>query len=251
MPNALAPRTVSRRRRQHPGPVAAGMSGRPGRDGPRRPKAKNVLVILEQGGLSHIDTWDPKPEVVAEHRSPYQADRHERARHPVHRTAAATRRRSPTSSPSSVRCITQRGRRRRASERHAVRPLRRRIPPSPIEMPDIGSRRRRSCIGTRLPSSAAVHHGAGQPRAGERDADRLSAGVLRRSSRPAAATSPTRLEGRRLARPRRRTPTRDSPSAAALLGSLDRRFSGGGNASARRHGSLLRTGVRHARPAPT
>src|SRR5947199_4198336 len=40
-------------------------SGRPAR-------AKNVLVILEQGGLSHIDTWDPKPNVVAEHRSPYR-----------------------------------------------------------------------------------------------------------------------------------------------------------------------------------
>ena len=36
------------------------------------PAAKNVLVILEQGGLSHIDTWDPKPEAVAEHRSPFQ-----------------------------------------------------------------------------------------------------------------------------------------------------------------------------------
>jgi len=37
-----------------------------------RAKAKNVIVILEQGGLSHIDTWDPKPEVVAEHRSAYK-----------------------------------------------------------------------------------------------------------------------------------------------------------------------------------
>src|SRR5882672_3481759 len=27
----------------------------------RAGQAKNVLVILEQGGLSHIDTWDPKP----------------------------------------------------------------------------------------------------------------------------------------------------------------------------------------------
>ena len=25
--------------------------------------AKRVIVILEQGGLSHIDTWDPKPDV--------------------------------------------------------------------------------------------------------------------------------------------------------------------------------------------
>src|SRR5262249_44212816 len=40
---------------------------------PGRPaRAKNVLVILEQGGLSHIDTWDPKPSVVGEHRSPYR-----------------------------------------------------------------------------------------------------------------------------------------------------------------------------------
>ena len=38
----------------------------------RSGKAKSVLVILEQGGLSHIDTWDPKPDVVADHRSPFK-----------------------------------------------------------------------------------------------------------------------------------------------------------------------------------
>ncbi len=38
----------------------------------RSARARNVLVILEQGGLSHIDTWDPKSEAVAEHRSPYK-----------------------------------------------------------------------------------------------------------------------------------------------------------------------------------
>lgn len=37
-----------------------------------RPAAKRVLVILEQGGLSHIDTWDPKPSVPVEHRSPFK-----------------------------------------------------------------------------------------------------------------------------------------------------------------------------------
>ena len=37
-----------------------------------RPAAKNVLVILEQGGMSHMDTWDPKPDTVAEHRSPFK-----------------------------------------------------------------------------------------------------------------------------------------------------------------------------------
>lgn len=35
-------------------------------------KAKQVLVIMEQGGVSHTDSWDPKPDVVTEHRSPYK-----------------------------------------------------------------------------------------------------------------------------------------------------------------------------------
>jgi hypothetical protein len=37
-----------------------------------RPPAKNVLVILEQGGLSHMDTWDPKPNAKVDHRSPHR-----------------------------------------------------------------------------------------------------------------------------------------------------------------------------------
>ena len=37
-----------------------------------RPQAKNVLVILEQGGLSHIDTFDPKPDMAADDRSPFK-----------------------------------------------------------------------------------------------------------------------------------------------------------------------------------
>lgn len=37
-----------------------------------RPQARNVLVLLEQGGLSHVDTWDPKPEQVSEHRTPFK-----------------------------------------------------------------------------------------------------------------------------------------------------------------------------------
>ena len=44
---------------------AASTSGRPA-------QAKNVLVILEQGGMSHMDTWDPKPDAVSEHRSPFK-----------------------------------------------------------------------------------------------------------------------------------------------------------------------------------
>ncbi len=35
-------------------------------------KAKSVLVIFEQGGLSQMDTWDPKPDAIVEHRSPFR-----------------------------------------------------------------------------------------------------------------------------------------------------------------------------------
>lgn len=40
--------------------------------GRQKPQARNVLVILEQGGLSHIDTWDPKPDLAVDNRSPYK-----------------------------------------------------------------------------------------------------------------------------------------------------------------------------------
>jgi hypothetical protein len=36
-----------------------------------RGRARSVLIVLEQGGMSHIDTWDPKPEAVVDHRSPF------------------------------------------------------------------------------------------------------------------------------------------------------------------------------------
>ena len=75
-----ASRPISRRRALQLG--AAGVLGMslpeclamaaPASNSARPAAAKNVLVILEQGGLSHIDTWDPKPEAIAEHRSPYR-----------------------------------------------------------------------------------------------------------------------------------------------------------------------------------
>lgn len=46
-------------------PEAAQAAGSAGR-------AKRVLVIFEQGGVSHMDTWDPKPEAPAEQRSPFK-----------------------------------------------------------------------------------------------------------------------------------------------------------------------------------
>ncbi|MGE3778483.1 MAG: DUF1501 domain-containing protein [Pirellulaceae bacterium] len=33
--------------------------------------ARNVLVIYEEGGISQMDTWDPKPEALVDHRSPF------------------------------------------------------------------------------------------------------------------------------------------------------------------------------------
>jgi hypothetical protein len=35
-------------------------------------RAKRVLVLYEQGGLSHVDTWDPKPDTFVDHRSPHR-----------------------------------------------------------------------------------------------------------------------------------------------------------------------------------
>jgi hypothetical protein len=37
-----------------------------------RGQAKQVLVIFEQGGISHTDTWDPKPTKNSVHRSPFE-----------------------------------------------------------------------------------------------------------------------------------------------------------------------------------
>lgn len=37
----------------------------------RHGRAKQVLIVMEQGGVSHIDTWDPKPDAPPEQRSPY------------------------------------------------------------------------------------------------------------------------------------------------------------------------------------
>jgi hypothetical protein len=38
----------------------------------KKAAAKSVLVIYEQGGLSHMDTWDPKPEAISDHRTPFK-----------------------------------------------------------------------------------------------------------------------------------------------------------------------------------
>ncbi len=37
----------------------------------RGAQARNVLVLYEEGGVSQMDTWDPKPEAPVDHRSPF------------------------------------------------------------------------------------------------------------------------------------------------------------------------------------
>ncbi len=34
-------------------------------------RAKNVLLLIEHGGMSHVDTWDPRPEAPVDHRTPF------------------------------------------------------------------------------------------------------------------------------------------------------------------------------------
>lgn len=40
-------------------------------DATRRCEARNVLVIYEEGGISQMDSWDPKPDAPVDHRSPF------------------------------------------------------------------------------------------------------------------------------------------------------------------------------------
>jgi len=37
-------------------------------------KAKNVIFLFMTGGVSHVDTWDPKPELIAGHGKEIKAD---------------------------------------------------------------------------------------------------------------------------------------------------------------------------------
>jgi hypothetical protein len=39
---------------------------------PQQPQAKQVLVVYEEGGISQMDTWDPKPDAPVDHRTPYE-----------------------------------------------------------------------------------------------------------------------------------------------------------------------------------
>ena len=68
---------------------------RRGAGGRRRRRAaasagpKSCILVYLFGGPSHIDIWDMKPAAPAGNPRRVQADRHQRARHPDHRTSAA------------------------------------------------------------------------------------------------------------------------------------------------------------------
>jgi hypothetical protein len=71
----------------------------------RRGSAKNVLVIFEQGGVSHTDTWDPKPGATAEHRSPFRPIQTNVPG--VHVTELLTKTAKHLDKLTLVRCMTQ------------------------------------------------------------------------------------------------------------------------------------------------
>lgn len=52
--------------------LASAAAGSAAEANTRGGRARHVLIVLEQGGLSHIDTWDPKPDTITEHRSPFK-----------------------------------------------------------------------------------------------------------------------------------------------------------------------------------
>lgn len=67
-------------------------------------KAKRALVIFEQGGVSQIDTWDPKPDAPAEHRSPFKPIR---TKADMQFTELLTKTARVADKLTVVRCMTQ------------------------------------------------------------------------------------------------------------------------------------------------
>jgi hypothetical protein len=101
-------------------------------------RAKRVLVIFEQGGISHIDTWDPKPDAPLEHRSPFK---------PVETSAGGVRFTELLAKTARVahrlavvRCMTQPtpgiGNSHPKGSQYVFSGE---APDGPVEMPDIGS----------------------------------------------------------------------------------------------------------------
>ena len=101
-------------------------------------QAKQVLVLFEQGGLSHIDTFDPKPDMPSEHASPFRPIR---TRVPgIQLTSLLTRTAEHIDKLAIIRCMTQPT--PGISNSHpkgGQYVLSGETPGGPEEMPDIGS----------------------------------------------------------------------------------------------------------------
>ena len=69
------------------GPTGSRAAASAAGHGPNR--RKSVILIFNCGAPSHIDLWDMKPDAPDTVRGAFQADRHQRARHPDLRAAAA------------------------------------------------------------------------------------------------------------------------------------------------------------------
>ena len=82
----------------HLGPAALGATTQPVKAAVKA-KAKSVIQIFLWGGMSHNDTWDPKPESGREYMGEFgQGDLHQRGRHPTRRSCSLNWRSRPTSS---------------------------------------------------------------------------------------------------------------------------------------------------------
>ncbi|MFP6665794.1 MAG: DUF1501 domain-containing protein [Pirellulales bacterium] len=124
---------------------------------PTAAKAKNVLVIFEQGGVSQIDTWDPKPELPSEHRSPFESIQ---TKIPgVHFTRLLTRTSEHADKFMVVRCMTQPtpgvGNSHPKGSQYIFSGE---TPGGPVEMPDISSAvaMRMGSKASHLPSNILV-----------------------------------------------------------------------------------------------
>ena len=71
----------------------------------KRARARSVLVLFEQGGVSQMDTFDPKPDAPAEHRTPFGTI--ETAAPGMRFTSLLTRTAAHADKLTVVRCMTQ------------------------------------------------------------------------------------------------------------------------------------------------
>ena len=111
--------------------------------------AQRVLVIFEQGGVSHIDTFDPKPDLPSEHRSPFESIPTNVPG--VHFTRLLEKTARHMDKLSVVRCMTQPtpgvGNSHPKGSQYIYSGA---APGGPVEMPDIGS-----VVSARLGSEAS------------------------------------------------------------------------------------------------